>query len=815
VSERRDRFDPELAELFSDDPELLELAQLVRESRPEPALDPRFSAVLRARLMDEASTALAPRRRFRFRPAPVSLAAWGTFAVGAGLAAVAVVTILGTRTPAPGGLALVAANVSHQRTVDTHQAITLSFNEPMDEQNRQSVLAALEIQPATQVTVTWKSPETLVITPIHPLAADTDYQVTIPRSAVHSQSGQTLTTNVTIDFGTQPTATPSPTASPVPTLEPAAVGQAASDGLPFWGPGDAPGVTDSTAGQPSSAASSSATASPSAAATGVSPSPTAAAVTSSAASTPSPAAAGAVIFPQGQSPVSLSDTPAAMVAVSPDGLYVSLAITLPDGSGEIVVENADGSHANRVWPTRLSGGAPVTTLAWDGSDRIVFVTSQGIDAVDLDDQWSQLYPFPSGGSASGVVLAADGLHAFVPTADVQPGATASPSAAASASPSSEPASPTATPTSTYVPSAGDGWLITLTTAGGQSSTPTQLAGSASGVVAFSGTGDEVAWVDTSGGTSAVLEAPVSDPTTITPVPGAPTEGIEELALDAHGATLAYGLGSGGIEAKTASGSVLGTAPDEVTSLVFSPDGTHLAFVAAGSLDVAQVQTALATPAPSLCQGADQVLSQFVDDQVAHDRAGLADLSAPDAPPAASMTPPSVDRGYVVSSGCTAGVTNSGPTLIASARLIVDPTGSSPGQVKVTDETVTLSQSDGKWWVTGLSVPPLRTQGSGPDVLSVAVTPPAAGSTTPKSVVTVTFDSDLDPASVVATSLWLETADGQALSLLSTPAYDPDTRTATLTVAGTLPTGTRVVVGTAISDIDGGHPSAQSLYPVGG
>ena len=40
MSERRDRFDPELAELFSDDPELLELAQLVRESRPEPALDP-------------------------------------------------------------------------------------------------------------------------------------------------------------------------------------------------------------------------------------------------------------------------------------------------------------------------------------------------------------------------------------------------------------------------------------------------------------------------------------------------------------------------------------------------------------------------------------------------------------------------------------------------------------------------------------------------------------------------------------------------------------------------------------------------------
>jgi hypothetical protein len=335
------------------------------------------------------------------------------------------------------------------------------------------------------------------------------------------------------------------------------------------------------------------------------------------------------------------------------------------------------------------------------------------------------------------------------------------------------------------------------------------------VVTFSGAGDEVAWVDVSGSTSTVLEAPVSDPATITPVSGAPTEGIEELALDGHGATVAYALDPGGIEVETASGTVLGTTPDEASSLSFSPDGTRLAFVAAGSLDVAQVQTASTPPgATSLCKDADQQLTQFVGDQVAHDQADMATLSAPGAPPAGTLTPSSVDRGYVISSSCTAASATSGPTLTASARLVVDPNLTSPGQI--TDETIVLGESDGGGWlVTGLTVPPLHTQGSGPHVLSVSATPPVAGSVNAESVVTVTFDSDLDASSVGAASLWLETDDGQTLTLVNPPSYDPDTREATLIVAGSLPAGIEVVVGTSLTDIDGGQPAASATYPVGG
>jgi len=847
VSERRDRYDPELAELLGDEPGLLELAQRVRESRPEPDLDPRFPAILRARLMEEARTALtaghasrpavdvrpaaAPRRRFRARFGPRGLAAWGTLAVGVAVAAAAVVAILSLRAPTPGGLAVVASNVSHQQAVDPHQAITLSFNQPMDEQNQQSVLAAVKIQPATQVTIAWKTPETLVITPVHPLAADTDYQVTIPKTSVQSQDGQTLNADVTIDFGTQPAATLSPSASPAPVLEAAAVGPAASDGQAFWGPAGAPGVTDGSAVQttpvtaPSATASASPTGSPTPSAT-----PASSPLASSPASSATPAAAaGAVVFPDGQAPVALSSMPAAAVAVSPDGFNVALAVTEPDGSGQIVVEGDDGSQANQVWPSGSPPGSAVTALAWDGNNRIVFVTSQGIDAVNLSNEHSeQLYAFPSAGTASGVVLAPNGGYAFLPASDVagQPGPTSTATPApATATPTLTPtpsgvsasasASPVATPSATYIPSAADGWLVTLATAGGQIPSPTQLAGSSSGVVAFSGASDEVGWVyaGDEAEVPSVLEAPVSDPSAVAQVPGAPTESIEALALDTHGATLAYGLDPGGIEIETATGVVLGSTADVARSLAFSPDGTQLAFVAAGSLDVAEARPGSTTsPATSVCQGADQVLSRFVGDQVSHDQAGLAALTAPGTSSAVQLTPADIDRGYVISSECTGGSAASGPTLAASARLIVDPTQTSAGQL--TDETVVLGQSGGQWLVTGLSMPPLRAQGSGPHVLSVSVTPPVEGALNPESAVTITFDSDLDPSSVTLGSLWLETSGGQTIPLLDPAAYDPDTREVTLTVSGAVPAGTEVVVGTAISDIDGGHPPAQALYPVG-
>ena len=68
--------DPELEDLFRDDPELLETAQLVRAARPQVEPDPRFQNRLRGQLLAEAARAGARgiRRWWRLGPAHF---AWG------------------------------------------------------------------------------------------------------------------------------------------------------------------------------------------------------------------------------------------------------------------------------------------------------------------------------------------------------------------------------------------------------------------------------------------------------------------------------------------------------------------------------------------------------------------------------------------------------------------------------------------------------------------------------------------------------------------------------------------------------------------
>ena len=78
-------FDPELEDLFHDEPELLETAQKVRASRPQVEPDPRFQNRLRAQLVAEAASgrgARGVRRWWRLGPAHF---AWGGAFVGAAL----------------------------------------------------------------------------------------------------------------------------------------------------------------------------------------------------------------------------------------------------------------------------------------------------------------------------------------------------------------------------------------------------------------------------------------------------------------------------------------------------------------------------------------------------------------------------------------------------------------------------------------------------------------------------------------------------------------------------------------------------------
>jgi hypothetical protein len=824
--------DPELDELFGSDAELLRLAHLVRQSRPQPALDPRFQAVLRARLMREASIALAP-RRLPFRRRGLRLAAWGTFAVGAAAAAaaVALVSIHPTAPPPTGAVAVLTSNVSHEAQVDPHQVITLSFSQPMDTHDTAELEQQLKIQPATAFTVAWESPTTLVVKPIHPLAANTDYSVILPKQAVQSQTGRTLEEPVTITFGTSGTPAPSPTAAPPPSLPAVVVGPADSGGVAFWG-GSSPGVTSTTAGQPSPAPSPTSTALPTAAASqeaasgGASPSPSPTATPSPGASpsgAPAPAR-GAALFPGGATPLALSHLPASAVALSPNGFSLALSIPSPGGGSRIVVEDANSADpaatAQQVWPSDAAAGAQVSALTWQSNSyQIVFVTPQGIQTVTLNRAARSLYTFPPGGSATGVVLAPGGRYAFVPAADVQPqgpSATASPAAGRSATPSSgtASASPGSSPSASGpAAGSGDGWLLDLSAGSGAEAVSTRLPGSAPGVVAFSGDATRAVWaVEDAQGAHLVEVLTASPSAPPVAIAGPSVPGISALAVSPDGAEVAYSLTPGGIAvAATATGALIGTTPDEASSLAFSPDGDELAYVSGGSLETAAVSSRPSTP-PSPCAGADQVLSEFVAAQVADQPSRMQDLSVSGVAAAAS-TPAGLSRGYVISAGCApAAAQGQATTLTASARLIVDPSGSTTGQL--TDETVALSDAGGTWLVSALTVPALHAQGAGPAVLSVSSTPPSPDTAIPESLVTVTFDSDLSWPQGATDLVWLQTADGAPITLASPPAYDPDTRQVTLTVSGALPSGAQLVVSSRVTDIDGGHPLAQTTYPVG-
>jgi hypothetical protein len=793
--------DPELEDLFGSDAELLRIAEKLRESRPEPVLDPRFHAVLRARLMREAQTVLAPRRP-RFRLHGLRPAAWGSLAAATAIAAAVVATVV-SHPMAPNHASLAASSpVAHDKQVDPHQAILVRFSQPMNTEQTATLARQLKIHPATAFSLTWKTPTTLVVTPLHALATNTDYQVVIPSNAVHSQAGQTLQAPVTISFGTTATPTPRPSTRPNPTLTPSVVGSAGSGASAFWGPGNTPGETVSRGSS------------------GVSASPSPAPTTSS---------GGAVLFPAGSSPVTLSSAPAAAAALSPNEYYLALALPVTGGDALVYEDPRSGdprAGAHRVWPASGTPAQPISAVAWANDYEIVFATAQGIDEANvLNGHTTVLLPFPSGGAAAGVILSPDGRSAFVPATAI--GAASTTPSTASASPSSaSPAatgSPEATPTATSSPSApptptppaaqganpDDGWLVTGL--GGRAQpAEVQLAGSATGLASFSGDGSKVLWVAGSGGASLVRELGTADPSAVPAVlPGASGSGAAALALNRDGSVLAESLVPGGLSVvDTSTGAILGTAPDTATSLAFSPDGGSLAAVSAGSLKVAPIHKGSTGSAPaSACAGADQVLSEFVRAQVAGSTSQMDALSAPGVD--YDATPPGLSRGYVVSTSCA----SDGPALTASARLILDPAGSAPGQF--TDESVALGKVGGGWLVTSASIPPLRSQGGGPKVLTITVTPPTSGMQNPESLVTVTFDSDLDPATVNAGSLWITGPDGASITLLSGPTYDPETREATFTVAGSLPAGSSVVAGTAISDIDGGHRASQVAYPIGG
>lgn len=212
MSVQRDR---ELDELFENEPELRQLAQLMR-ARPHPAADvepsPHFRVLLKQRLMREAwervSQPPLPWHRRLLAPQPL---AWAGAAIGALLIVFAAWSFATTPTP--------HSTVKVSSTLNGN-TILLSFNQPMD---TSSVQHAVQIVPATEVArYEWEDNKHLAVRPLHDLTPNTQYQVTIAPTA-RTQDGQPVSHAAPVQFVTSPpppTPTPTPTSTPTSTPPP-------------------------------------------------------------------------------------------------------------------------------------------------------------------------------------------------------------------------------------------------------------------------------------------------------------------------------------------------------------------------------------------------------------------------------------------------------------------------------------------------------------------------------------------------------------------------------------------------------------------
>ena len=204
-------FDPELNEVLGD-PELIRIARLMSTSTtPEPPLDDAFKTGLRRQLMAEAWERAEGGNawwRVSFRP---QIMAW------AGAAAVVVIAasvVFYTASQPPSGTAtIVVGSPQDGGSVPVHEAILVSFNQPMDHASTEN---AVQVTPATTVAFRWSGDTQLYVQPTSgDLAPNTQYLVTIGPGAT-TQAGTKLDTPKTVTFVTQPVPTPAAPPSPSP-----------------------------------------------------------------------------------------------------------------------------------------------------------------------------------------------------------------------------------------------------------------------------------------------------------------------------------------------------------------------------------------------------------------------------------------------------------------------------------------------------------------------------------------------------------------------------------------------------------------------
>ncbi len=738
-------FDPELEDLFHDEPELLQTAQQVRASRPRVEADPRFQNRLRAQLVAEASRgrgALGIRRRWRLGPAGF---AWGGAVVGAALITATVFTFVSNSTQSQVVTGISQLTAKH--SVSPNQVITVAFNQPM---NERSVELGVHIQPAVKVHFSWTG-NNLVISPVYHLAANTPYLVTIAKTAIRSASGAAAVATISIPFGTAPTPTPVPVAPP--TLSPIVLGMNGTGGSLLYSPDGSTLLSTVGLVAGSSTASPSASASPSPTATPASATPTPEGAISGAPEVPG----GLVQYTTSGAATSIGSTPSA-IAYSPNGgRYLAMAVDDGNGGSRIVTSLTNGSQHAKL----TDSPTQVTALTWATNDRIIYTDGTTVYSVDLSHRTAVLFTLPSG-SGTITALAPGGAYAYI------------------------------------APATGTGGALLDVTTGVQQ----PLRGAATDV-AFSGDGATVAWVDQSVQPGRLYTERVGPNVALPLSMPDETASPSDVALDFRGAEVTYvSTSSTGVAslvvAQLANGTPLAVTPiSNASELTLSPAGDEVAFVASTAAGATIEQATVPGAAvihvngPRIPDGANDTLQRFVQAQVGSngqpDLATLATLTTAEAN-AAANTPQNLSRAYVIS----AYVKPQG-VIQASIELIVDPDAQHTN-ARVASETVLLELSPSGYLVSSVDTSALRDESAGPHVVQVT-------SSTANGVTTllVTFDSDLKPNTVAAA---ISAVSGVGATLATTTVYNADTRTATVTIAKA-PAGTLTLdIATTLTDVEG-------------
>lgn len=449
-------------------------------------------------------------------------------------------------------------------------------------------------------------------------------------------------------------------------------------------------------------------------------------------------------------------------AFSPDGH--SIAFVVADETGAtIYVRRDDQPDAQLVTRTDLA----TTDVGWTSDGNVLFSSSEGISAAAIDGH-ATIFVAPPEKAPGHTRFVPGGRYAYV-----------------------EPVSST---------NGNSGMLLDLTSLDEQ-----PLAGSATNV-ALSGDGNTLAWVDTAQTPQKLSLRHLNGDATTTALHTTPsTDSFSALALSSDGTTIAYTASvSGGQKSfvqQVSSDIPLAMGPSAST-FDFSPSGEKLALVTGDESH--QIVTTADIPGitptalkPTVPEAAQATLDNFIAAQVKADSAALSALATEGV---VTTTPTGLSRGSIVVTRLS-----SDNTVVATVRLVIDPSGGHTA-TRVADETVTLTPSGdgGAYKVSALTIGTLHKQANGPVITHVS-----SGNSDTGSVISITFDSDID-STTVTPALSVTLADGTAVDYTAT--YMPTTRRITITATHSLPL--QLTIAPTLTDINGKKLSSAFETTVG-